>query len=131
MLNSPRGDAVFEVGSEHPERFNGFKHDPEEAARVRVGLLRELAETGEALVATHPVIPVCLPCGGRRRHLSLGTSSLRVLAAKWVPSHRLTLLPTAQGRTDIGIHEVMLIRSSLSYRSAERRTGYEQNQDYN
>ena len=37
------GDAVFQVGFEHPDWFNGFEHDPEEAARVRVGLLRELA----------------------------------------------------------------------------------------
>src|SRR5215510_4830917 len=30
------GDAVFQVGFEHPDWFNGFEHDPEEAARVRV-----------------------------------------------------------------------------------------------
>src|SRR5688572_22543097 len=54
------GDALFTVGFEHPEWYNGFEHDPEEAARVRVGLLRELAETGEMLVATHLPFPsVC------------------------------------------------------------------------
>src|SRR5262249_23762047 len=54
------GDAVFAVGFEHPNWFNGFEHDPVEAARVRVGLLRELAATGEALVATHLSFPsVC------------------------------------------------------------------------
>jgi glyoxylase-like metal-dependent hydrolase (beta-lactamase superfamily II) len=54
------GDAVFAVGFDHPEWHNGFEHDPEEAARVRVGLLRELAATGEALVATHLSFPsVC------------------------------------------------------------------------
>src|SRR5262245_42761373 len=54
------GDAVFAVGFEHPEWFNGFEHDPEEAARIRVDLLRELASTGEALVATHLSFPsVC------------------------------------------------------------------------
>src|SRR5262245_8544994 len=37
------GDAVFQVGFEHPDWYNGFEHDPEEAARVRVSLLRELA----------------------------------------------------------------------------------------
>ncbi len=26
------GDAVFTVGFDHPEWFNGFEHDPEEAA---------------------------------------------------------------------------------------------------
>src|SRR5262249_7365440 len=54
------GDAVFAVGFEHPEWYNGFEHDPEEAARVRVGLLRELAANREALVATHLSFPsVC------------------------------------------------------------------------
>ncbi|MFS8112289.1 MBL fold metallo-hydrolase [Rhizobium jaguaris] len=51
------GDAVFAVGFEHPDWHNGFEHDPEEAARVRVRLLRELAETGELLVATHMPFP--------------------------------------------------------------------------
>src|SRR5215470_7357917 len=32
------GDAVFQVGFEHPDWYNGFEHDPEEAARVRVRL---------------------------------------------------------------------------------------------
>src|SRR5262252_1174800 len=54
------GDAVFRVGFEHPDWYNGFEHDPEEAARVRIRLLRELAATGEALVATHLSFPsVC------------------------------------------------------------------------
>ncbi|MCG5481363.1 MAG: MBL fold metallo-hydrolase [Ensifer alkalisoli] len=51
------GDAVFAVGFEHPDWHNGFEHDPEEAARVRVRLLRELAATGEQLVATHLPFP--------------------------------------------------------------------------
>jgi len=51
------GDAVFAVGFEHPDWFNGFEHDPEEAARVRVRLLRELTETGGLLVATHLPFP--------------------------------------------------------------------------
>jgi len=51
------GDAVFPVSFEHPEWHNGFEHDPEEAARVRVQLLRELAETGAWLVATHMPFP--------------------------------------------------------------------------
>jgi glyoxylase-like metal-dependent hydrolase (beta-lactamase superfamily II) len=54
------GDAVFQVGFEHPDWYNGFEHDPEEAARVRVGLLRELAANREPLVATHLSFPsVC------------------------------------------------------------------------
>lgn len=54
------GDAVFAPGFDNPEWHNGFEHDPEEAARVRVRLLRELAATGEALVATHLPFPsVC------------------------------------------------------------------------
>ncbi|MDP9810168.1 glyoxylase-like metal-dependent hydrolase (beta-lactamase superfamily II) [Rhizobium tibeticum] len=51
------GDAVFAVGFEHPDWHNGFEHDPEEAARVRVRLLRELAATGGQLVATHLPFP--------------------------------------------------------------------------
>lgn len=51
------GDAVFTVGFEHPDWYNGFEHDPEEAARVRILLLRELAETGGLLVATHMPFP--------------------------------------------------------------------------
>ncbi|MTV15492.1 MULTISPECIES: MBL fold metallo-hydrolase [Bradyrhizobium] len=51
------GDAVFVVGFDHPDWFNGFEHDPEEAARVRVRLLRELATTNELLVATHMPFP--------------------------------------------------------------------------
>src|SRR6266849_4938623 len=54
------GDAVFAVGFEHPDWYNGFEHDPEEAARVRIHLLRELAENREPLVATHLPFPsVC------------------------------------------------------------------------
>ncbi|OWV88419.1 MBL fold metallo-hydrolase [Rhizobium sp. N122] len=54
------GDAVFAVGFDQPDWHNGFEHDPEEAARVRVALLRELAATGELLVATHLPFPsVC------------------------------------------------------------------------
>ncbi|HYO83800.1 MAG TPA: MBL fold metallo-hydrolase [Bryobacteraceae bacterium] len=51
------GDAVLPAGFDHPDWYNGFEHDPEEAARVRVRLLRELAETGEPLVATHLSFP--------------------------------------------------------------------------
>ncbi|BBY44463.1 MBL fold metallo-hydrolase [Mycolicibacterium celeriflavum] len=54
------GDAVFAPGFDNPEWHNGFEHDPEESARVRVRLLRELAANGESLVATHLPFPsVC------------------------------------------------------------------------
>jgi glyoxylase-like metal-dependent hydrolase (beta-lactamase superfamily II) len=54
------GDAVFAPGFDNPQWHNGFEHDPDEAARVRVELLRELAATGESLVATHLPFPsVC------------------------------------------------------------------------
>ena len=53
-------DALFPVSFDHPEWHNGFEHDPEEATRVRVPLLREMAETGELLLATHLSFPcVC------------------------------------------------------------------------
>ncbi|OWJ64372.1 MBL fold metallo-hydrolase [Inquilinus limosus] len=51
------GDLVFAVGFEHPDWYNGFEHDPEESARVRTRLLRDLAGTGELLVATHLPFP--------------------------------------------------------------------------
>lgn len=54
------GDAVFAPGFDNPEWHNGFEHDPEESARVRINLLRELAATGESMVATHLPFPsVC------------------------------------------------------------------------
>jgi glyoxylase-like metal-dependent hydrolase (beta-lactamase superfamily II) len=53
------GDAVFPVGFDHPDWHNGFEHDPEEAARVRVRLLQELAASGEPLVAAHLSFPYC------------------------------------------------------------------------
>jgi glyoxylase-like metal-dependent hydrolase (beta-lactamase superfamily II) len=51
------GDALFPVSFDHPEWHNGFEHDPEEATRVRVRLMRELATTGSWLVATHMPFP--------------------------------------------------------------------------
>jgi glyoxylase-like metal-dependent hydrolase (beta-lactamase superfamily II) len=68
------GDAVFTVGFEHPDWHNGFEHDPEEAARVRVRLLTELAATGEQLVATHLPFP------------SIGRVAVDGDAFRWVPA---------------------------------------------
>jgi glyoxylase-like metal-dependent hydrolase (beta-lactamase superfamily II) len=47
------GDAVFPNHFDRPDWHNAFDHDPEEAVRVRVRLLRELATTREPLVAAH------------------------------------------------------------------------------
>ncbi|HZN83384.1 MAG TPA: MBL fold metallo-hydrolase [Mycobacterium sp.] len=70
------GDAVFQVAFEHPDWFNGFEHDPEEAARVRVKLLQELASTREALVATHLPFPsVC--------HVAVAGNAFRGVPAVW------------------------------------------------
>lgn len=68
------GDAVFAVGFEHPDWYNGFEHDPEEAARVRVRLLTELAANGEQLVATHLPFP------------SVGRVAVDGDAFRWVPA---------------------------------------------
>jgi glyoxylase-like metal-dependent hydrolase (beta-lactamase superfamily II) len=51
------GDAIFQVGFDHPDWHNGFEHDPEEAVRVRIRLLQEAAETRELMVATHLPFP--------------------------------------------------------------------------
>lgn len=67
------GDAVFQVGFEQPDWYNGFEHDPKEAARVRVDLLRDLASTGELLVATHLPFP------------SVGRVAAAGEAFRWVP----------------------------------------------
>ena len=70
------GDAVFQVGFEHPDWYNGFEHDPEEAARVRVRLLRELAANRESLVATHLSFPsVC--------HVAVAGDHFRCVPAVW------------------------------------------------
>jgi glyoxylase-like metal-dependent hydrolase (beta-lactamase superfamily II) len=68
------GDALFPVAFEHPDWHNGFEHDPEDAARVRVRLLRELAATGELLVATHLPFP------------SVGHVAVAGDVFRWVPA---------------------------------------------
>jgi glyoxylase-like metal-dependent hydrolase (beta-lactamase superfamily II) len=68
------GDLVFTVGFEHPDWFNGFEHDPEEAVRVRTSLLRELAANGSLLVATHMPFP------------SVGHVAVAGDAFRWVPA---------------------------------------------
>jgi glyoxylase-like metal-dependent hydrolase (beta-lactamase superfamily II) len=68
------GDLVFTVGFEHPDWHNGFEHDPEEATRVRINLLREVAASGELLVATHMPFP------------SIGHVAVAGDAFRWVPA---------------------------------------------
>ncbi|WP_081887987.1 MBL fold metallo-hydrolase [Verrucomicrobium sp. BvORR034] len=67
------GDAVFAVGFDQPDWYNGFEHDPEEAAHVRTRLLRELAASGDLLVATHLPFP------------SVGRVAIDGDAFRWVP----------------------------------------------
>lgn len=68
------GDAVFTVGFDHPDWHNGFEHDPEEADRVRIRLLTELAASGEQLVATHLPFP------------SVGRVAAEGDTFRWVPA---------------------------------------------
>jgi glyoxylase-like metal-dependent hydrolase (beta-lactamase superfamily II) len=68
------GDAIFPVSFDHPEWHNGFEHDPEEATRVRIRLMRELAATGAWLVATHMPFP------------SIGRVALASDVFRWVPT---------------------------------------------
>jgi glyoxylase-like metal-dependent hydrolase (beta-lactamase superfamily II) len=70
------GDLVFQVGFDHPDWHNGFEHDPEEAARIRVRLMRELAATREPLVATHLPFPsIC--------HVAAVGDAFRCVPAVW------------------------------------------------
>jgi len=70
------GDAVFQPGFDNPDWQNGFEHDPEEATRVRIALLQELAASGEALVATHLPFPsVC--------HVAVTGAGFRMVPAVW------------------------------------------------
>jgi glyoxylase-like metal-dependent hydrolase (beta-lactamase superfamily II) len=68
------GDAVLPASFDHPDWYNAYEHDPEEAARVRLGLLQELASTRELLVATHLSFP------------SVGHVAVAGDAFRWVPA---------------------------------------------
>lgn len=68
------GDAAFPLGFNHPDWHSGFEHDPEEAGRVRVRLMRELAATGGLLVAVHMPFP------------SVGRVAVDRIAFRWVPA---------------------------------------------
>jgi glyoxylase-like metal-dependent hydrolase (beta-lactamase superfamily II) len=70
------GDLVFQVGFDHPDWHNGFEHDPEEAIRVRVRIMRELAANREPFVATHLPFPsVC--------HVAVDGDAFRCVPAVW------------------------------------------------
>jgi len=69
------GDAIFPVGFDHPYWHNGFEHDPEESARVRIRLLRELSATGDALVGSHVSFPFC--------RVTLDGDAFRQIPAYW------------------------------------------------
>lgn len=67
------GDAMFPVGFDHPDWHNGFEHDPETSARVRIGLFDELAQNRGLLVAAHLPFP------------SVGRIAVDGDAYRWVP----------------------------------------------
>ncbi|WP_447991318.1 MBL fold metallo-hydrolase [Achromobacter spanius] len=67
------GDAMFPVGFDHPDWHNGFEHDPETSARVRIGLFDELAQNRGLLVAAHLPFP------------SVGRIAVEGDAYRWVP----------------------------------------------
>jgi glyoxylase-like metal-dependent hydrolase (beta-lactamase superfamily II) len=69
------GDAVFHNHFDRPKWYNAFDHDPEEAVRVRVRLLQELAATRELLVAAH----VSFPFG----HVAVAGEIFRFIPAYW------------------------------------------------
>ena len=68
------GDAVFPDHFDRPDWYNAFDHDPEEAVRVRVRLLRQLAATREPLVAAHLPFP------------SVGRVAVAGDVFRWVPA---------------------------------------------
>jgi glyoxylase-like metal-dependent hydrolase (beta-lactamase superfamily II) len=70
------GDAVFPDHFDRPDWYNAFDHDPEEAVRVRVRLLKELAATREPLVAAH----LSFPSVGR---VAVAGSVFRFVPADW------------------------------------------------
>ena len=68
------GDAVFLPGFECPGWHNGFDTEPEETVRVRLGLLQELAATGQPFAATH-------------LHSAVGRVSVAGDVFRWVPAN--------------------------------------------
>src|SRR5262245_9124241 len=78
------GDAVFQVGFEHPRLVQRLRTRPR-GGGPRPGPSFAGARGEPRVAGCHsPVVPVRLPCGGRRRRLSMGTGPLGVLTACWV-----------------------------------------------
>jgi glyoxylase-like metal-dependent hydrolase (beta-lactamase superfamily II) len=70
------GDAVFPNYFDRSDWHNAFDHDPEDAVRVRVRLLRELAAIRELVMAAH--LP--FPSVGR---VAVAGDVFRFVAATW------------------------------------------------
>lgn len=70
------GDAIFQVSFDRPGWYNGFEHDPAEAARVRVDLMRDFAANREAFVATHLPFPSIF-------HVAVAGDAFRCVPAVW------------------------------------------------
>lgn len=70
------GDAIFEVGFDHPEWQNGFEHEPEVATDVRIALLNDAAETGAMLAAAH----IAFPSIG---HIAKNGNGFRFVPVQW------------------------------------------------
>ncbi|WOD16889.1 MBL fold metallo-hydrolase [Paraburkholderia kirstenboschensis] len=70
------GDAIFEVNFDNPQWQNGFEHDPEGAADVRISLFNEAAKTGALLAAAH----VAFPSIG---HIAKNGDGFRFVPVQW------------------------------------------------
>src|SRR5262245_51742347 len=68
------GDALFPNHFDHPDWHNAFDHDPEDAVRVRVRLMKELAASREPLLAAHLSFP------------SIGRVAVAGDVFRWVPA---------------------------------------------
>jgi glyoxylase-like metal-dependent hydrolase (beta-lactamase superfamily II) len=68
------GDAVFPNHFDHPDWHNAFDHDPEDAVRIRIRLLRGLATSGELVAAGHLPFP------------SIGRVAIAGEKFRWVPA---------------------------------------------
>ena len=77
------GDLVFAPGFDHPDWYNGFEHDPREVGPHPGPSAAGAGGEPRGAGFHSPVVPVRLPCGGRRRRLSLGTGPLGVLTVSF------------------------------------------------
>jgi hypothetical protein len=85
------GDAVFQVGLEHPDWFNGFEHE-ERGGGPRARRSPAGAGGQPRVAGGHaPVVPVRLPRGDRRRRVSLGAGAVGVLTASWVTANKASV----------------------------------------